>query len=176
MASGAWLVLAVLVSMRFRFSLFMEHYSLCHPQDQTVQFIPCCPSSFSFVIFLCNLMLCTCVCICVLVHICFVIVIFVVNYFYVVSWLVVCVYLYPSTYVGEHVYRLSFCVTLSFDKIDNNNNNKLLSSCCRKTLVANFQLQNPLEMNASSAFLTLIFNSLKAFTQVWQKTVSSSSR
>ena len=101
----------------------MEHYSLCHPQDQTVQFIPCCPSSFSFVIFLCNLMLCTCVCICVLVHICFVIVIFVVNYFYVVSWLVVCVYLYPSTYVGEHVYRLSFCVTLSFDKIDNNNNN-----------------------------------------------------
>ena len=68
-------------------------------------------------------MLCTCVCICVLVHICFVIVSFVVNYFYVVSWLVVCVYLYPSTYVGEHVYRLSFCVTLSFDKIDNNNNN-----------------------------------------------------
>ena len=43
-------------------------------------------------------------------------------YFYVVSWLVICVYLYPSTYVGEHVYRLSFCVTLSFDKIDNNNN------------------------------------------------------
>ena len=101
----------------------MEHYSLCHPKDQTVQFILCCPLSFSFVIFLCNLMLCTCVCICVLVHICFVIVIFVVNYFYVVSWLVVCVYLYPSTYVGEHVYRLSFCVTLSFDKIDNNNNN-----------------------------------------------------
>ena len=64
-------------------------------------------------------MLCTCVCICVLVHICFVIVIFVVNYFYVVSWLVVCVYLYPCTSVGEHVYRLSFCVTLSFDKIDN---------------------------------------------------------
>ena len=33
-----------------------------------------------------------------------------------------------SVYIcfGEHVYRLSFCVTLSFDKIDNNNNNKLI--------------------------------------------------
>ena len=80
-------------------SILMEHYSLCHPQDQTVQLIPCRPSSFSFMIFFCNLMLCTCVCIYVLVHICFVIVIFVVNYFYVVSWLVICVYLYPCTYV-----------------------------------------------------------------------------
>ena len=35
-------------------SIFMEQYSLCHPQDQTVQFIPCRPSSISFMIFLCK--------------------------------------------------------------------------------------------------------------------------
>ena len=35
-----------------------------------------------------------------------------------------------SVYIcfGEHVYRLSFCVTLSFDKIDNNNNKSNLSA------------------------------------------------
>ena len=53
----------------------------------------------------------------VLVHICFVIVIFVVNYFYVVSYMCLLVSMYIC--FGEHVYRLSFCVTLSFDKIDN---------------------------------------------------------
>ena len=50
--------------------------------------------------------------------ICFVIVIFVVvNCFYVLSYMCLLVSMYVC--FGEHVYRLSFCVTLS---IDNNNN------------------------------------------------------
>ena len=40
---------------------------------------------------------------------------------YLVCQLCVCTCIHVC--FGEHVYRLSFCVTLSFDKIDNNNNN-----------------------------------------------------
>ena len=85
-------------------SILMEHYSLCHPQDQTIQFIPCCPSSFSFrhvMIFFCRLdvvYMCLYLCACSYIQACFVIVIFVVNYFYV---LVTCVY----TCIRVHMFR-----------------------------------------------------------------------